>query len=111
MGLVPIDKLETGMVLASDVQDSTGRLLLGSGIELTRKHLVIFRTWGVEEADIAGIDNIDCSTPLPPEITQSQLEEAEQALSTLFSRANTDHHAIRELLRLAAIGKILHGQH
>lgn len=110
MGMVPIDKLETGMVLASDVQDSTGRLLLGSGIELTQKHLVIFRTWGVEEADITGIDDIDRSTPLPAEITKSQLEEAEQSLSLLFSHANTDHPAIRELLRLAAIDRILHGQ-
>lgn len=109
MGMVPIDKLETGMVLAADVQDSTGRLLLGSGIELTQKHLVIFRTWGVEEADIAGVDSVDCSVPLPPEITRSQLEETEQSLFPLFSHANTNHPAIRELLRLAAISTILHG--
>ncbi|WP_145016976.1 hypothetical protein [Geobacter argillaceus] len=111
MGMVPIDTLETGMVLATDVQDSTGRLLLGSGVELTQKHLVIFRTWGVEEADIAGIDDVDRSVPLPPEVTQSQLEETEQSLTSLFRHANTNHPAIRELLRLAAISKILHGHH
>ena len=111
MGMVPIDNLEIGMILASNVQDSTGRLLLGSGTELTQKHLVIFRTWGVEEADIAGIDSVDRSVQLPEEITQGQLEEAEQELVPLFHHAGLNHPAVRELLRLAAIGRILHGHH
>ncbi len=111
MGMVPIDNLETGMTLASDVKDSTGRLLLGEGTELTQKHLMIFRTWGVEEADIAGIDDVDRSVQLPAEITQGQLEEAEQDLAPLFRHAGLNHPAIRELLRLAAIGRILHGPH
>ncbi|NTW99914.1 MAG: hypothetical protein HGB35_08325, partial [Geobacteraceae bacterium] len=54
MGIIAIENIETGMVLASDVRDRSGRMLLGSGVELTQKHLVVFRTWGVLEADIAG---------------------------------------------------------
>ncbi len=111
MGMVPIDNLEIGMVLASDVKDRTGRLLLGEGIELTQKHLMIFRTWGIAEADIAGIDDIDRAAQLPAEITQGQLEEAELALSPLFRHAGMTHPAIRELLRLAAIDRILHAPH
>ncbi len=111
MGMVPIDNLETGMVLASDVKDSTGRLLLGEGTELTQKHLMIFRTWGVEEADIAGIDDVDRSAQLPAEITPSQLQEAEQALAPLFRHAGLHHPAVRELFRLAALDRILHGHH
>lgn len=34
------------MVVGADVQDRHGRLLLGAGTELTRKHLMVFRTWG-----------------------------------------------------------------
>src|SRR6185369_10254927 len=57
VGKVAIENIETGMVLASDVLDRSGRMLLGAGAELTHKHLVIFRTWGVLEADIAGQGN------------------------------------------------------
>lgn len=42
------------MVLAADVHDRTGRLLLGAGVELDRKRIVILMTWGVTEADILG---------------------------------------------------------
>lgn len=111
MGMVPIDNLEIGMILSADVKDSTGRLLLGEGTELTQKHLVIFRTWGVEEADIAGIDGVDRSVQLPAEITQSQLDEAERELTPLFHHAGQNHPVMRELLRLAAIARIIHGHH
>lgn len=109
MGLLPIENLEIGMVLASDVQDRNGRMLLGAGAELTQKHLTIFRTWGVVEADIAGIDYADDESPLPSEVDPAALKAAELTLIPLFIHAGTDHPALRELLRLAAIRKVQHG--
>ncbi len=109
MGLLPIENLEAGMVLASDVQDRNGRMLLGAGAELTQKHLVIFRTWGVVEADIAGIDYADDESLLPAEVDPAALEAAELSLIPLFQYAGTDHPALRELLRLAAIRRVQHG--
>lgn len=109
MGKVAVDNLEIGMVLAGDVQDRNGRMLLGAGTELTQKHLVIFRTWGIAEVDIAGIDYVDNESPLPPEVDQAALEAAELSLIPLFRLAGTEHPALRELLRLAAIRKVQHG--
>lgn len=109
MGLLPIDNLEIGMVLASDVLDRTGRMLLGAGAELNQKHLTIFRTWGVVEADIAGIDYANDESPLPPEVDPAALAAAEKELLPLFSYAGTEHPALRELLRLAAIRRVQHG--
>jgi len=109
MGMLPIDNLEIGMVLASDVLDRTGRMLLGAGAELTQKHLTIFRTWGVVEADIAGIDYVNDEPPLPAEVDPAALEAAEEALQPLFAHAGVEHPALRELLRLAAIRRVQHG--
>ncbi|MDD2501463.1 MAG: hypothetical protein PHN92_11695 [Geobacter sp.] len=109
MGLVALDNLEIGMVLASDVLDRNGRMLLGAGAELNQKHLTIFRTWGVAEADIAGIDYVDNEPPLPAEIDPATLAAAEEALLPHFRHSGTEHPALRELLRLAAIRRIQHG--
>lgn len=109
MGMLPIDNLEIGMVLANDVQDRNGRMLLGAGAELTQKHLVIFRTWGVMEADIAGIDYADDTPSLPAEIDPAELAAAEEVLLPLFCYTGTDHPALRELLRIAAIRRVQHG--
>jgi hypothetical protein len=109
MGLVALDNLEIGMVLASDVLDRNGRMLLGAGAELNQKHLTIFRTWGVAEADIAGIDYAESESPLPAEITPEALAAAEEVLQPHFVHCGLEHPALRELLRLAAIRKVQHG--
>lgn len=109
MGMVPIDNLAVGMVLAQDVRDRTGRLLLGAGAELGEKHLTIFRTWGIAEADIAGVDEGDAAPPLPPEVDPTKLAAAEEALRPFFRHADLNHPAMRELLRLGALRKVIHG--
>ncbi|AJY70645.1 hypothetical protein [Geobacter sulfurreducens] len=108
MGMVPIDNLDVGMTLAADVIDRTGRLLLGAGAELTAKHLHIFRTWGVAEADIAGMDD-DPGNHLPLEISPAELATAEEALRPLFLHTDLEHPAMREIMRLGAVRKAMHG--
>lgn len=108
MGKVVIENIETGMVLAGDVHDRTGRMLLGAGAELTQKHLVIFRTWGVLEADIVGQGDDDASQ-IPADVNPVELVAAEQELAHLFQHSNRTHPAIVELMRLAALRKVQHG--
>ena len=108
MGKVAIENIETGMVLASDVRDRSGRMLLGAGAELTQKHLGIFRTWGVLEADIAGLGNDDAADQIPADVDPLELAAAEQALVPLFRHTNLKHPAIIELIRLAALRKVQH---
>lgn len=109
MGKVAIENIETGMVLASDVHDRSGRMLLGAGAELTQKHLVIFRTWGVLEADITGLGSEDAADLIPKDVDPLELAAAEQALVSLFRHANLRHPAVIELMRLAALRKVQHG--
>ncbi len=105
MGRLLVDCLETGMVLQRDVHDRNGRLLLGTGTELSGKHLMILRAWGVEEVHIEGIEDGDCSGNLPAELSTEAIAEATRSLEPLFMHAGTDHPFIRELLRLAVIRK------
>lgn len=110
MGKVAIDNIEAGMVLASDVHDRSGRVLLVAGAELTQKHLTIFRTWGVLEADIAGQGSSDEAVePVPADADPVELTAAEHELVPLFIHTNREHPAIIELMRLAALRKVQHG--
>ena len=110
MGIVALDNLTTGMVLAADVLDRSGRLLLGSGSELTQKHLVIFRTWGVSEANIVGPDESDGHVALPPDVSPEDLARAEESLEPIFRLAGTEHPVMKEIFQLAALRKVTHGQ-
>lgn len=104
-----MDNLTSGMILAADVHDRSGRLLLGAGSELNQKHLVIFRTWGVSEADITGADESDGLSPLPSDVSPEELAQAEQALEPIFRLAGTEHPAMKEIFQLAALRKVTHG--
>jgi len=97
------------MVLASDVHDRSGRMLLGAGAELSQKHLVIFRTWGVLDADIVGQGDDESSNQNSSDIDPAELAAAEQAVAHLFNHTNRSHPAISELIRLAALRRVLHG--
>ncbi|MBT1072929.1 hypothetical protein [Pelotalea chapellei] len=109
MGKIAIENIETGMVLAADVLDRSGRMLLGAGAELTPKHLVIFRTWGVLEADIVGQGADEAADLIPADVDPQELAAAEQALDPLFRHTNREHPAIIELIRVAALRKVHHG--
>jgi len=109
VGKLVIDSLETGMVLDQDVHDRSGRLLLGAGSTLTQKHLMIFRTWGIEEVSIEGVEAGDTHAVLPEDVTQEQLDAAEDLLRPIFVNAGTEHPVMQELLRLAALRKVQYG--
>lgn len=108
MGIVAVDNLVTGMVLAADVHDRSGRLLLGAGSELSQKHLVIFRTWGIVEANIEGVDESDNLSALPCDVSLTDLAQAEQSLEPLFRLAGTEHPVMKEILHISALWKVTH---
>lgn len=109
MAIVTIDNLAPGMTLRSNVCDRSGRLLLPAGNELTEKHLKIFRTWGVIEADIAGDDPGVADQPFSgDDIDPERLAEAESAIAALFVHNDPEHPAIRELMCLCVQRRLGH---
>jgi hypothetical protein len=107
MSIVLLDNLASGMVLAANVHDKSGRLILGKGSEIEAKHLIIFRTWGIIEADIAGDNSADAEA-VPDGITPEQFEYTKNMLLPLYCHTNIEHPATSELLRLAVIRKVKH---
>jgi len=101
LAIVHIDNLTPGMVLKSSVCDRSGRLLLPEEVELTEKHLHIFRAWGVLDADIACESEAEgVALQAAEEIDPEALAAAEAALKPLFMHNDPEHPAIKELLRL-----------
>ena len=54
-----LDDLQVGEILAADVKDRSGRLLLTAGAAIEERHLKIFRGWGVTDVSIEGTPNDD----------------------------------------------------
>lgn len=111
MALIPIDRLEAGMILKADVCDRSGRLLLPAGAELSDKQLRIFRTWGVTEADIV-LGSDEELAELADENAAADpvaLAEAEEAVARMFRRNDPEHPMIRELMRVCR-NRRLHGR-
>jgi HD-like signal output (HDOD) protein len=100
MGIVHVDDLKSGMVLADDIKDAMGRFLLRQGIVLQDKHIEIFKSWGITEANIEGIDQKIASEEMTQQIDPDILRKCDNYASLLFQYSNNDHEAIKELKRL-----------
>ena len=72
-----------------------------AGAELTEKHFSIFRMWGVLEAEIVG-DNVaeDPETEPNAELDPAALAAAREEVELLFVHNDTEHPAIKELMRI-----------
>ena len=107
MGTVYTDKLKPGMVVAEEVRDVNGRLLLGKGNSIEPSHVRIFKIWGITEVKVHGEIGIK---DMPAQHIQPELlEKIKNRTSYIFSRADMDHPAIKEIFRLAVEYRSLNG--
>jgi len=56
MGVLNINDLKTGMVLAQSAKNKHGVVILGKGNVLTEKHIHSFKAWGITGVNIKDID-------------------------------------------------------
>lgn len=104
MAIINIEHLRPGMVLNGDVRDRNGRLLLYADVEITGKHISIFKTWGVVEVDVAGVSVEDVAADAAA-IDPSLLLNAEAEFQKIFRHADLGHPAVKELFRLCTLRK------
>lgn len=101
MGVVSIDYVKAGMILACDLYGPNGRFLLPEGAVLQDKHIRVAKIWGVVEADIQGVQEDkeveEPRTEIPPEI----IEQSKKMVMERFSLNDTEHEAVRELCKLS----------
>ncbi len=101
MAILNLQDLKPGMVLAADAKHHSGRVLLAAGTELTEKHLKVFHTWGLTEADIDGVDPQQVAAEEYQEIDPAILQLAEQQNRERFRHTDLQHPAMAELFRLS----------
>lgn len=109
MGLVAVNDLEEGMVTACNIKDRNGRMLLPAGTELTSKHMLIFRTWGVAQVAIVEPEQEAQVAKTQDELDDEELAAAEESLKPYYRLCGLEHPILRELLRQAALRRLKHG--
>ncbi len=84
MGVLNIKDLKAGMILDQPIINKHGALLLDGGRELTDKHIEIFKTWGITEADIQGVDQEQLENEEMNTLPEHVLESIEHDLKNYF---------------------------
>jgi len=107
-----VKNIRPGMILAKDVKDLNGRVLLPANQEVLLKHAKIFKKWGITQVFI--IDSRkkpEDESPekrrkenkysFPIEISEVTIQETEEECLSLFKFNDTEQPVTRELFRLA----------
>jgi len=86
LATIDVSQAQAGMVLAADVLDQRGRLLVPAGKELSEKHVRALPAWGVTRLEVDGDDVAGVA-----EVEPWAREEATAEIDRIFSRVNRDH--------------------
>jgi HD-like signal output (HDOD) protein len=99
MGIVPINKLIPGMLLAEQVKDVNGRLILAKDKKIHSSHIRKFKIWGITEVNISG------GVPLkdkPRSQNNSEIiEKTNEKVKYIFSHIDLEHPVAKEIFRLS----------
>ena len=99
MNAVLTDKLMPGQILAEEVRDINGRLLLAKGNQIQSNHIRIFKIWGISEVNVAGAAS--CKEEFDPELDSKLLEKAQESMKIICRHVDLEHPAIKEIFKLA----------
>lgn len=99
MGVVHIDKVKLDSVLAKELRDINGRLLLAEGQKIKQKHIRILKIWGITEVDIVGeTEHGEASEKTGG---KQETENATGIAKEVFRHVDLTHPAMAELFRLS----------
>ncbi len=84
MGVLNINDLKTGMVLAQSAKNKHGVVILGKGNVLTEKHIHSFKAWGITGVNIKDIDGDQVIKQEMEALPNDIVESIEKELDKLF---------------------------
>jgi HD-like signal output (HDOD) protein len=99
MYAIPTDKLKPGKILAEEVRDINGRLLLARGNEIADNHIRIFKIWGVSEVAVEGPDK--GGDKFDPDLNPEIFEQVHTTVLSLFRHTDLEHPIIKNIFNLA----------
>jgi len=105
MGTINISDLRAGMVLAAEVRNLNGQVLLGAGTAISAEQVRTLKAWGIMEVDVAGLDRAAVTREATASLNPQVKAKVKAELDQLFSRTNREHPAMEELHRLAVLRK------
>ncbi|MEJ2639131.1 MAG: HDOD domain-containing protein [Desulfosarcinaceae bacterium] len=108
MGLITLEALDEGRVLAADVHDINGRLLLSQGQVLGANHLRVLKIWGITEVEVSGDaeEALAAETALDPD----QLAAAEAAVAAMFDQLDLTHETMAFIYECAINDRCANGR-
>lgn len=97
MPKVSLKEIATGMVLAADITNRNGMVLLKQGVSISDRHINVLKTWGITHVDIEGNGN---ETPIDQLIAAhpEYMKEAENEAKRVFVHADTSHPLFQVLI-------------
>ncbi len=105
VSVLNLEHLKPGMKLVGDVMESSGRVLLSAGTVINERHLKIFKTWGITEANVAGSQSDEARNEFDSDDPED-LSKAKAHASRLFRHTDQRNPVIRELIRLCILRSV-----
>ena len=105
MGMLNINDLKAGMVLAQSAVNRHGVVILAEDNILTEKHINYFKTWGISEVDIKDIDCDQVIKQAMETLSNDVVESIERELDELFPpfEANPVMEEIYKIVKKASL--------
>lgn len=95
---VPQDKIKIGMVLAEDINEPAGKVILSKGEKVEEKHLRIFKIWGISE--IKTEDSPEILEEYEAGYSEKEMKEAQDIADLYFSHTNKKDAIIKQLYQV-----------
>ncbi|MGZ6236884.1 MAG: hypothetical protein ACXWMJ_06145 [Syntrophales bacterium] len=106
MGIINLEDIQVGMVLAGDIRERSGRVLLAGGSEITENHLRVFKMWGITEADIKDVEKEEIAASIVAQLDPSLFQDIQSRVRERFCLADMEHPFIKELFRLVTLRQV-----
>jgi HD-like signal output (HDOD) protein len=100
MGLVTIEYVKPGMILAADLHTPLGRFFLPKGSAFTDENLRACKMWGVAAVEVEGVSRTQLERESLAAIAPEVLAELKNRTRAHFAGCDAAHPAVRELARL-----------
>lgn len=100
MGIVALEEIQPGMILASDLRTSQGRLLLPKQSAIAQSHLRMARIWGITEADIEGVGDGQPAKTALDEVEPEKRRLFEEIVAWRFANCDLTAPPLRRLADL-----------
>ena len=80
MPKIDISDVREGMVLEKDVHNVNGQLLIPKGVQLSEKHTMLLKTWGVQQLEVKKVGGYGGNLDEAIQISEEDI----QAMKKLF---------------------------